>query len=167
MTTLNPSAQGAKHETEIVADPAIPVITITREFDAPPAAVFRAHVDPELFAQWCGPRSIDMRIEHWDARTGGSWRYTAIREGEEIARFFGSFHEVREPDRIVQTFTYESGEDGVSLETMRLEELPGGRTRLTGVSVVDTLELRDLIMASGMEVGVVEGYERLDALLGE
>ncbi len=164
MSTLHPS-HGTKHETEIVADPAIPVITITREFDAPPAAVFRAHVDPDLFVRWCGPRSIDMRIDQWDARTGGSWRYTAIREGEEIARFFGSFHEVREPDRIVQTFTYESGEDGVSLETMRLEELPRGRTRLTGVSVVDTLELRDLIMSSGMEVGVVEGYERLDGLL--
>ena len=72
---------------------------------------------------------------------------------------------MREPDRIVQTFTYEGGGDGVSLETLTLEELPGGRTRLTGVSVVDTMELRDIIMNSGMETGVVEGYERLDALL--
>lgn len=154
-----------QRETTIVADPDIPVITISREFDAPRESVFRAHVDPDLFRQWCGPRSTEMRIDHWDARTGGAWRYAAWREGEEIARFFGSFHQVREPDRIVQTFTYEGGGDGVSLETLTLEELPDGRTRLTGVSVVDTMELRDIIMNSGMEVGVVEGYERLDALL--
>ena len=154
-----------RHQTEISADPNLPTITITREFDAPPEKVFRAHVDPELFAQWCGPRSTEMRIEHWDAQTGGAWRYAAWREGEEIARFYGSFHQVREPDRIVQTFTYEGGGDGVSLETMTLEELPGGRTRLTGVSVVDSMELRDLILSSGMEVGVNEGYEKLDELL--
>ena len=154
-----------RHQTEISADPELPIITITREFDATPEQVFRAHVDPELFARWCGPRSTEMRIEHWDARTGGSWRYAAWREGEEIARFYGSFHQVREPDRIVQTFTYEGAEDGVSLETMTLEELPGGRTRLTGQSVVDSMELRDMILASGMEVGVNEGYEKLDELL--
>lgn len=160
-----PIGRPARHETAIVADPDIPVITITREFDALPVAVFRAHVDPELFRQWCGPKSTEMRIDHWDARTGGAWRYAAWRNGEEIARFYGSFHQVREPDRIVQTFTYEGGGDGVSLETLTLEELPGGRTLLTGVSVVDTMDLRDLIMNSGMEVGVVEGYERLDAML--
>jgi uncharacterized protein YndB with AHSA1/START domain len=154
-----------KHETEIIADPNLPKITIIREFDAPRDRVFQAHVDPELFVQWIGPRSIDCRLDEWDARTGGSWRYAALRDGEEVATFFGSFHEVRPDDRIVQTFTYEGAPDGVSLEIMTLEELPGGRTRLTGVSVVDTMELRDMILSSGMEVGVNEGYEKLDELL--
>ena len=154
-----------KHEAEIIADPNLPKITVVREFDAPRDRVFRAHVDPELFVQWIGPRSIDCRLDEWDARTGGSWRYAALRDGEEVATFFGSFHEVRPDDRIVQTFTYEGAGDGVSLEIMTLEELPGGRTRLTGVSVVDTMELRDLILSSGMEVGVNEGYEKLDELL--
>ncbi len=156
-----------KHETAIFADPDLPKITIVREFDAPREKVFRAHVDPELFAQWVGPRSTDMRIEQWDARTGGSWRYAAWREGEEVASFYGSFHELREPSRIVQTFTFAGAPDSVSLEAMTLEELPGGRTRVTGVSVVDSLELRDAILSSGMEVGVNEGYQKLDALLAE
>ena len=101
-----------KHETEIIADPNLPKITIVREFDATPDRVFQAHVDPELFVQWVGPRGTDMRVEHWDARTGGSWRYAALRDGEEIASFVGSFHELRPNDRIVQTFTYEGGGDG-------------------------------------------------------
>jgi uncharacterized protein YndB with AHSA1/START domain len=154
-----------KHETQIHADPKLPTITIVREFDAPPEQVFRAHTDPELFVQWIGPRSIDTRLDRWDCKTGGSYRYVALRDGEEIAAFYGAFHEVRPHERLVQTFTYEGYPDGVSLETMTLEDLGDGRTRVTGLSVVESMEIRDMILASGMELGVVEGYEKLDALL--
>jgi uncharacterized protein YndB with AHSA1/START domain len=88
-------------------------------------------------------------------------------DGNDIASFYGSFHEVRAPERLVWTFTWEGAPDGVSLETMTFEELPGGRTRLTGVSVVDSFETRDQILKSGMEVGVIEGYEKLDELLAK
>ena len=155
----------ATHETRIEADPALPTIRIIREFDAPPERVFRGWVDPELVVQWLGPRSISTRLESWDARTGGSYRYTAWREGEQIASFYGSFHEVRPNERLVQTFTFEGEPDGVSLETLTFEGLGQGRTRVTGLSVVESLQIRDMILASGMDVGVVEGYERLDALL--
>jgi len=67
----------------------------------------------------------------------------------------------------VQTFTYEGYPDGVSLETMILEELDGGRSRLTINSIVESFEARDMILASGMETGVVEGYEQLDDLMVE
>lgn len=154
-----------RHETEIHADPALPTITIVREFDAPRDRVFRAWTDPELVARWMGPRSVTMNIEHWDARTGGSWRYRATAENMDIG-FYGSFHEVRPEERLVQTFTFDGAPDGVSLETMTFEELPGGRTRCTALSVVESMEIRDQIIASGMEVGVVEGYQKLDELLG-
>lgn len=155
-----------QHQTEIYADPALPTIKIVREFDAPPDKVFRAWTEPELVARWMGPRSITMDIEKWDATTGGSYRYRAHRDDFEMG-FYGSFHEVRPNERIVQTFTFDGEPDGVSLETMTLEELPGGRTRVIGLSVVDSLEIRDQMIASGMEVGVVEGYEKLDELLAE
>jgi uncharacterized protein YndB with AHSA1/START domain len=155
-----------KHETEIIAAVDLPTITIVREFDAPPAHVFRAWTDPELVSRWLGPRSTSMRIDRWDAVTGGSYRYAAIREGEVIASFYGSFHEVRPDERLVQTFTFDGYPDGVSLETMTFEALAGGRCRITGLSVVDSMEVRDLIMSSGMEVGVEEGYQKLDELLG-
>jgi uncharacterized protein YndB with AHSA1/START domain len=154
-----------KHETEIYADPALPTIRIVREFDAPRDRVFRAWTDPELVTQWMGPRSVTMHIEHWDARTGGSWRYRAGDESGPDMGFWGCFHEVRPDERLVQTFSFEGAPDGVSLETMTFEELPDGRTRTTALSVVESLEIRDAILASGMEVGVVEGFEKLDELL--
>jgi uncharacterized protein YndB with AHSA1/START domain len=153
-----------KHETEIAADPKVPMITIVREFDATPDRLYRAYTDPELVAQWMGPRSVEMRIDEWDCRTGGSWRYAAVQDGETVASFFGSFHEVR-PDRMVQTFTFEGYPDGVALETVWFEDLGGGRTRVRSQSLCDTFEGRDAMLSSGMDVGVKEGYEKLDELL--
>ena len=155
-----------KREATIEADPDIPVITITREFDAPPERVFRAWAEPDLVKQWMGPRSVDMEIETWDCRTGGSWRYRAAHDGEAIASFYGSFHEARPGERLVQTFTWEGMPDAVSLETMTFEPLDEGRRcRIVAVSVVDSMEAQRAWMASGMEVGVNEGYEKLDELL--
>lgn len=152
-------------QTRITAEPDVPGVRIVREFDAPAERVFAAHVDPELFVRWIGPRSIETRIIAWDASTGGHWRYEALRDGEVVAGFFGSFHEVRAPGRIVQTFTWDGAPDGVSLETLTVEDLPGGRCRLTALAIVDTFEARDAMLSSGMDVGVNEGYEKLDALL--
>ena len=151
-------------ETQITADPDVPIVRITREFDATPDKVFRAHTDPELVVQWLGPRSVQMRIDHYDCRTGGSYRYLHTSDGVDYG-FHGCFHEVRPSELLVQTFTYEGEPDGVALERLVFEDLGDGRTRLTGISLVDSFEGRDAILASGMEYGVREGYERLDELL--
>lgn len=152
------------HETEIIVDPDVPLLRIIREFDAPPAQVFRAHADPDLLVRWLGPRDVEMDVDHHDCRTGGSWRFIH-RRGDEEYRFFGSFHEVRPDELIVQTFTFEGAPDSVALERLELEDLGDGRTRLVSTSLVDSFEDRDAIVASGMEVGVREGYEKLDELL--
>jgi uncharacterized protein YndB with AHSA1/START domain len=76
------------------------------------------------------------------------------------------FHEIR-PDRIVQTFTWEGDPDGVSLETLRFEDLGDGWTRLHAQSLVDSFEGRDAWLRSGMETGVNEGYAKLDGSLAD
>ncbi|MEA2704545.1 MAG: hypothetical protein QOD63_2490 [Actinomycetota bacterium] len=152
------------HQTEIVADPEVPLVRITREFDAAPAKVFRAHTDPELVTQWLAPRRHEVRIDHYDCRTGGSYRYVHASDGNEYG-FHGCFHEVRPSELIVQTFTFEGFPDGVALERLVFEDLGDGRTRLTATSLVDSFEGRDAFLASGMEEGVHEVYERLDELL--
>jgi uncharacterized protein YndB with AHSA1/START domain len=152
------------HETEIAADPSLPLIRITREFEAAPAKVFRAHTDPDLLKQWLGPRGLEMKVDHYDCRTGGAYRYIHIADGQEHG-FHGSFHDVRANELIVQTFTWEGMPDGVALEKLVFEDLGDGRTRLTGTSLVDSFEARDAMLASGMDTGVREGYERLDELL--
>jgi uncharacterized protein YndB with AHSA1/START domain len=153
-----------RHETQIVSDPDVPLVRITREFDAPVEKVFRAHTDPDLVVQWLGPRDLTMTIDHYDCRSGGSYRYIHSRGDDEFG-FHGSVHEVRPNELIVQTFTFEGFPDQVALEKLALEDLGNGRTRLTATSLVDSFADRDAFVASGMETGVVEGYERLDELL--
>jgi uncharacterized protein YndB with AHSA1/START domain len=152
------------HETSIELDTDVPLVRITREFDAPVDKVFRAHTDPELVRQWLGPRDLEMTVETYDCRTGGSYRYEH-RRGDESYWFHGSFHDVRPSELIVQTFTFEGVPDEVALEKLTLEDLGDGRTRLVATSLVDSFESRDAFVASGMEEGVVQGYERLDELL--
>jgi uncharacterized protein YndB with AHSA1/START domain len=153
-----------KHQTEIIADPALPTLAMVREFDAPPERVFRAWIEPDLIVQWLGPNDTKIELDRWDATTGGGYRYRAVR-GEEEFGFYGSFHEVRPSERLVQTFTFEGIPDGVSLDTMTFEALEGGRCRVSALSVVDSMEARDAMVASGMETGVLEGYAKLDDLL--
>jgi uncharacterized protein YndB with AHSA1/START domain len=152
-------------QATIEADERLPVIRVTRDFAATPAQLLAAHTDPELFAQWVGPDGMETEVSIWDARDGGEWRFVSRREGEEYG-FRGCFHQVSE-NRIVQTFTYEGDPDGVALETLTFEDLGDGRTRLHAQSLVDSFEGRDAWLRSGMEVGVNEGYAKLDQVLSD
>ena len=161
--TITKTADGTT-TIEAVAD--MPAIIISREFTATTAQLMRAHTDPGLFVQWVGPDGTELTVDHWDARTGGSWRtHGPGPDGEEYA-FRGCFHDVRE-DRLVQTFTYEGFPDSVALETMTFEDLGGGRTRLQVQSLFDSYEGRDGMLSSGMDAGINDGYAKLDRMLDQ
>lgn len=156
------------NRTIVTAEPGKQEVFITREFDAPRELVFKAHTDPDLYVKWLGPRGYEMKLETFEPYSGGRYRYIhKDQEGNEYG-FHGVFHEISE-ELMIQTFEFEGlPEPGhVTLDTMRLEELPGGRTRVTIQSVFQSVEDRDGMVQSGMERGVREGYERLDELLEE
>lgn len=152
--------------TEIVAEPGKQELFIKREFDAPRELVFRAHTDPDIYVQWVGPRDLKMTIEQWDCRDGGSYRFTHERGSHKYA-FFGVNHEVHAPERIIGTFEFDGlPERGhVIMGATEFKELPGGRCQLVHQSVFRSVSDRDGMIASGMERGVSEGYEKLDGFL--
>ena len=155
------------NQTTILAEPGKQEILITREFDAPRELVFQACTDPQLIPQWWGPRSLSTEVDQMDVRPGGQWRFlNRDAAGNEYA-FHGVYHEVLPPERIIDTFEFEGlPETGhVTLETMKLEALPGGRTRLTVQSVFQSVADRDGMLQGGMEEGVNDTYERLAELL--
>ena len=157
-----------KHnQTKITAESGKQEIVITREFDAPRELVFKAFTDPKLLIQWLGPRGLTMRLETFEPRNGGSWRYIhADQEGNEYG-FHGVIHEIAAPERIIQTFEFEGlPEKGhVTLETARFEALSGDRTKVTIQSVFQSVGDRDGMVQSGMERGVNDSHDRLDELL--
>ena len=146
----------------ITAPEGVPFIDIEREFDAPVAAVFRAHAEPDLIKQWLGPNGYEMDIDHFDFTSGGGYRYIHRNPAGEEYAFNGVFHVVRENDFAIQTFEFDGFPDVVSIESLTFQDLGNGRTRLRAHAVYPSLEARDGMVASNMEVGVTEGYERLD-----
>src|SRR3546814_4050449 len=93
-----------RYQATIEADPDVPIIRISRDFDATPAQLMRAHTDPELFARWVGPDGMDTKILERDATTGGRWRYIAGRDAADYG-VPGRVHAVGRDD-IAQTTTY-------------------------------------------------------------
>ena len=154
------------NKTQITAEPGIPLITITREFDAPRELVFRAYTDPELLVQWLGPRDLALTVERYDARDGGKWRYVNTDAQGGSYGFHGVFHGDPSPDAIVQTFEYEGAPGHVCLQTATFTER-GGKTLLHVVSAFQSVADRDAMIASGMERGVRDSAERLEELLAK
>jgi uncharacterized protein YndB with AHSA1/START domain len=158
------------NKTKVVAEPGRQEVFITREFDAPRDLVFKAFIDPKLYVQWLtGPKNqgLTMRLDKFEPRSGGMWRYIhKDTRGNEYG-FHGVNHEVLAPERIIDTFEYEGlPEKGhVALQTARFEELPGRRTRLTLQAVFQSLADRDGMVQSGMEEGISDSFDRLEELL--
>jgi len=154
------------NKTEIKAEPGQQELFIIREFDAPRELLFRAYTEAELYEKWVGPKEMNMRVEKMDAVDGGSFRFVHERGGHEYT-FFGVYHDVTRPERIIGTFEFDGlPERGhVIMGTTKFEELPNGRSRLVHQSVFQSVQDRDGMIASGMERGVNDGYEKLDSLL--
>jgi uncharacterized protein YndB with AHSA1/START domain len=153
----------AKNKTTITAEPGKQDLLITREFDAPREMVYRAHIDPDLFVQWLGPHGYEMKLEQFEPHSGGRYRYIHKDGNGNDYGFHGSFHTIS-PERMIQTFEFDGYPGHVSLDDMTLVDLPGDRTRITVHSVFQSVADRDGMIQNGMEQGVREGYERLDAI---
>lgn len=139
-------------------------IRIERLFDAPREAVWEAFTDPALIPEWWGPRDQIAQVDTMDVRPGGAWRFTSPTSDGQTTGFRGEYREVVAPERLVQTFEWEGMPGHVAVETMTLEDL-GDQTRMVVTSVFPGPEDRDGMLASGMERGMQETYQRLDEVL--
>jgi uncharacterized protein YndB with AHSA1/START domain len=154
--------------TIIEAPEDTPFLDVTRDFAATPAQVFRAYTDPELVAQWLGPRDLEIDIETFEPRSGGRYRFVhhGGHLGEQRAAFHGVFHTVDADRLIIQTFEFEGVPDEVKLDIVRLREVDGG-TRMVTHSVFPSVAAREGALASGMSHGIEDSMDRLTELLAK
>ena len=150
--------------TATVTTPADREIRIERVFDAPRDVVFATYTDPELIPEWWGPHGTTTVVDRMDVRPGGGWRFVIKEADGTESGFRGTYREVTAPERIVQTFEWEGMPGHVSVEHAEFEDL-GDRTLVVTTSLFHTTEERDGMIASGMEGGMQETYQRLDAVL--
>lgn len=139
-------------------------IVMERLFDAPRELVFRAYTDPELIPQWWGLRAATTSIDTLDLRAGGQWRWVqTMPDGTEFA-FRGEYREIAPPERVVSTFEFEGMPGHIAEDAAVLTEVDG-KTLLTVTSTFASKEDRDGMIASGMEGGAAETWDRLAELL--
>lgn len=138
-------------------------IRIERVFDAPRDRVWRAFTEPDLVAQWWG-RGNTLVIERLEVERGGHWRFVEHSD-QGVHGFEGRFREVTPPERLVQTFEWDGMPGYTVLETVELQDLGDGRTRVVNTSLFFTTEERDGMLQAGMEGGLNESYAALDRVL--
>jgi uncharacterized protein YndB with AHSA1/START domain len=138
-------------------------IRMERIFNAPRERVWKAMTTPELIAQWWG-RGNKLVIEKFEPVRGGHWRFVEHSD-HGVHGFEGRFREVTPIERVVQTFEWDGMPGHVIVQTMTLEDLGDGRTRMVDVSLFHTTEERDGMMHSGMEGGANASYAALDRVL--
>jgi uncharacterized protein YndB with AHSA1/START domain len=144
--------------------PADEQILITREFDAPAHLVYRAWTTPELVKRWWHANRGEMTVAEIDLRVGGRWRYAMIASGGIEVAFHGEYREIVPDQRIVSTEVFEGMPEAEALDTTTFHELDG-RTTVTILVQHTNKEYRDAHIGSGMEDGLQEALELLEALV--
>lgn len=148
-----------------VTTPSDREIRTERIFSAPRERVWKAMTTPELVAQWWG-RGNKLVVERMEVERGGHWRFVE-HSPHGVHGFEGRYREVVPPERVVQTFSWDGMPGHVLVETITLEDLGDGRTKIVTVSLFHTTEERDGMMQAGMADGLNESYAALDRLLAK
>jgi uncharacterized protein YndB with AHSA1/START domain len=152
-------------KNNLVVDREELAFTMSRVFDAPRELVWKACTDPDLIPQWWGPRYLTTTVDKMELKVGGVWRYIQKdAEGNEYA-FNGVYKVIEPPERLAYTFEFEPMAGHISTDTITLEELPDGKTKITTRTTFDTIEDLEGMLQSGMEGGAVETWDRLEELL--
>ena len=157
-----------------VTTPSATEIVMTRTFAAPRRLVFDAFTRPELLRRWLGRPGDEMTVCEVDLRVGGAYRYVFHLRADEHGprgetgmgatfREIGTFREIDPPARIVCTESFDDYPGETVVSTTFVEQ--DGRTTMTATCVYESQEVRDTVIASGVESGAGESYDRLAELL--
>jgi uncharacterized protein YndB with AHSA1/START domain len=150
--------------TAILTLPTDTEILMVREFDAPRDLVYKAYTTPELVKRWWAGRRGHVTIAEIDLRVGGKWRYVMVADGGFEVAFHGEYQEIVPNSKLVNTEIFEGAPGaGAAVVTCTFEEIDG-RTMLSMLTSVDSQEIRDTIIATGMETGAQEGLDILEEI---
>ena len=145
-----------------VSTPTDLTIALRRDFDAPRELVFEAYTKPALLKRWYGPPGWSLVVCEIDFRVGGRWRFEMEKDSGAKMGFGGVYQEIVRPERIVSSEEFDDPwYQGDATSTVTFVER-SGKTTLTMTIVYDSKEVRDAVLASGMDTGVAQSYARLD-----
>ena len=163
-----PVTSAANSGTFKVSTPSDNEVRITRLFDAPRPLVFEAFTNPKHVRRWwgCLGDGYSVPVCEGDLRVGGAWKYVNQTPKGELAAFYGVYREITPPKRLVFTEIFEPFPDGESVVTAEFTERDG-KTLLTLTAEYPSIDVRDMVLKSGMEHGAALSYDRLEEIASE
>lgn len=142
-------------------------IIIERKFNASADLVFEMFSNSDYLMQWLFPPSAAFEIEKFNCHTGGS--YLTWHKGPNNMKFGfqGVFHEVKNPELIIQTSEFLGLPFKVipTLEITKFESEGSEWTRLTKHIICINNEVRNAMLQNGMEIHFTSSFLRIDDLI--
>lgn len=140
-------------------------VRLTRVFKAPRALVYDCLTKPELVKRWFGPHGHHLSVCDIDLREGGGFRYVVDTPDGRKLGMHGIYHRLTPPDGLVHSESFDDFPGEAQVTTTLTEE--NGVTTLTATVMAPSKEARDGMVATGMEHGAAESYDRMADLLKE
>jgi uncharacterized protein YndB with AHSA1/START domain len=142
-------------------------VVVKRRFEASPAAVYRAHLDPELLQRWClGPEGWTMPVCINEGKPGGKMRYE-WSNGKGVAFFLtGEILELDPPHRIVHVERMHMPDPTPDNRVVTTFVADGSGTLMTMRMSLPDAATRKSMLATGMQRGMEASYARLERLSG-
>jgi uncharacterized protein YndB with AHSA1/START domain len=129
-------------------------IFASRWIEAPIELVFRAFTEADLLERWfCPSVEVTLRVERFEARTGGMYRFVFHFPDGRVVPVIGEYRVFHPPHRLVFTWTWEEPDPWagvVTLVSVNLMESNGG----TSVNVH-----HEQLQTSGMKQMHESGWE--------
>ncbi|MCO5192320.1 MAG: SRPBCC domain-containing protein [Anaerolineae bacterium] len=149
-------------------------LVMTRRFAAPRHLVWQAYTDCAHLSQWWGPTGWTVPHCELDLRPGGKWHYCMKGEMPDgsVMESWGLavYREIVPPERLVYVDAFSDSDGTISADlpqmliTVTFEEIDG-QTLLTSITEFDSAEALQTVIDMGMEQGITQTWDRLDAHL--
>ncbi|MEP7224464.1 MAG: SRPBCC domain-containing protein [Actinomycetota bacterium] len=86
------------------------VLELSHRYSAPRADVFDAWTNPQVLKRWwAAAPTWETPLAEIDAREGGSYKLSMRTDAGEVHTVSGEFREVRPPERLAYTWSWEQG----------------------------------------------------------
>gem|GEM_PF-77902 len=157
--------------TGVRKDPQALTMTIDAEFDAPPERVWQLWADPRQLERWWGPPTYPATFTRHDLAPGGRVEYHMTGPEGDQPHGYWDIVEVDPPRSLLfrDGFANDDGSPNTELPLttarVTIEEVGGGRTRMSIQSLFPTTGAMEQVLALGMEEGLKQAVGQIDAIL--
>ena len=148
-------------------------MALAAEFDAPTERVWQLWDDPRQLERWWGPPTYPATVTSHDLRPGGRVEYHMTGPEGDQSKGYWEILEAEPPHRRVfnDGFANDDGMPNTDLPLnsarVTIDDIGGGRTRMSIESIFPSAEAMEQVLAMGMEEGLKEAVGQIDALLAE